>query len=89
MHGPILAYGRKKLYYKDSNFGWSKKDMAVSQLRLKSNKKYLNEKLEEIKFRVPIGNKTRIQEHAKAQGESTNAFIYRAVNEAIERDKQK
>lgn len=63
--------------------------MAVSQLRLKSNKKYLNEKLEEIKFRVPIGNKTRIQEHAKAQGESTNAFIYRAVNEAIERDKQK
>ena len=89
MHGPILAYGRKKLYYKDSNFGWSKTDMAVSQLRLKSNKKYLNEKLEEIKFRVPIGNKARIQEHAKAQGESTNAFIYRAVNEAIERDKQK
>ena len=63
--------------------------MAVSQLRLKSNKKYLNEKLEEIKFRVPIGNKARIQEHAKVQGESTNAFIYRAVNEAMERDKQK
>lgn len=63
--------------------------MAVSQLRLKSNKKYLNEKLEEIKFRVPIGNKARIQEHAKARGESTNAFIYRAVNETIARDKQK
>lgn len=33
--------------------------------------------------------KSRIQEHAKSQGESTNAFIYRAVNEAIERDEKK
>lgn len=63
--------------------------MPVSESRLRANKKYQTEKLEEIKFRVPVGNKTRIQEHAKSQGESTNAFIYRAVNEAIERDLQK
>lgn len=48
--------------------------------------KYQKEKVEEIKFRVPKGNKERIQTHAKSQGESTNAFIYRAINETIERD---
>lgn len=37
---------------------------------------------------MPVGQKSRIQEHAKSQGESTNAFIYRAVNEAMERDEQ-
>ncbi len=63
--------------------------MTVSQSQLKANKKYQLEKTDEIKFRVPKGNKERIQEHAKAQGESTNAFIYRAVNEAIERDQAK
>lgn len=51
--------------------------------------KWISEKTDEIKFRVPKGNKERIQEHAKSQGESTNAFIYRAVNEAIERDIKK
>lgn len=52
-------------------------------------KKYESEKLDKILLRVPKGNKERIQEHAKSQGESTNAFIYRAVNEAIERDTKK
>ena len=51
--------------------------------------KFIAEKLEGITFRVPVGQKSRIQEHAKSQGESTNAFIYRAVNEAIERDEKK
>lgn len=52
-------------------------------------KKYESEKLDKILLRVPKGNKERIQEHAKSQGESTNAFIYRAVNETIERDGKK
>ena len=42
-----------------------------------------------IQLRVPKGEKEKITEHARVQGESTNAFIYRAVNETIERDKQK
>ena len=46
------------------------------------------EKLESITFRVPKGNKARIQAHAAANGESTNAFIYRAINETIDREKQ-
>ena len=57
--------------------------------QLAASKKYQQEKLDEIKFRVPKGNKERIQEHARSQGESTNAFIYHAVNETIERDQAK
>ena len=63
--------------------------MAATEAQKKAVAKWQREKTEEFKFRVPIGEKTRIQEHAKAQGESANAFIYRAVNEAIERDNQK
>lgn len=61
--------------------------MAQTEAQLKASKKYHQEKLEEIKFRVPKGNKTRIQAHAKSQNESTNSFIFRAINETIERDK--
>lgn len=60
--------------------------MAQTEAQLKASKKYHQEKLEEIKFRVPKGNRTRIQEHAQKFGESTNAFIYRAINETMERD---
>lgn len=62
--------------------------MKQTEAQLKASKKY-HEKLENIQLRVPKGEKGKITEHAREQGESTNAFIYRAVNEAIERDKQK
>lgn len=60
--------------------------MAVSDSRLKANKKYINTKLDEIKFRVPKGQREIIQAHAAARGESTNAFIFRAIQEQIKRD---
>lgn len=60
--------------------------MPTSEAQRKATAKYQKEKLEEIKFRVPRGNKARIQEHAKSQGESTNAFIFRAINETIARE---
>ena len=60
--------------------------MSTSEAKLRANRKHQQEKLEEIKFRVPKGNKARIQAHAQSRGESTNAFIYRAINEAIERE---
>lgn len=60
--------------------------MATSEAKLRANKKHQQEKLEEIKFRVPKGEKARIQAHAAAKGESTNAFIYRVINEAIQRE---
>ena len=62
--------------------------MKQTEAQLRASKKY-HEKLENIQLRVPKGEKEKITEHASVQGESTNAFIYRAVNETIERDKQK
>ena len=63
--------------------------MSPTDAQRKAIAKWQKEKVEEIKFRVPMGEKTSIQEHAKSQGESTNAFIYRAVNETIARDQEK
>lgn len=60
--------------------------MATSEAKLRANRKHQQEKLEEIKFRVPKGEKARIQAHAASRGESTNAFIYRAINETIQRE---
>lgn len=62
--------------------------MKQTKAQLRASKKY-HEKLENIQLRVPKGEKGNIAEHAKARGESTNAFIYRAVKETIARDKQK
>lgn len=91
MCGPLLAAGccqmtSRKVYYKKRE---GAEKMAQTEAQLKASRKYHQEKLEEIKFRVPKGDKSRIVEHAQSQKESTNAFIYRAINETIERDMQK
>lgn len=52
-------------------------------------KKYEQEKVDRVIFRVPKGVKEQIQEHAEKQGESLSAFINRAVQETIERDNAK
>lgn len=58
--------------------------------RKKANEKYLAT-LNTITIRMPkeSGLKEAIQAHAEAGGESVNAFILRAVAEAMERDKSK
>lgn len=42
---------------------------------------------DEIKVRVPKGRKDFIQAHAESQGESVNAFINRAIDNQMKRDK--
>jgi len=37
---------------------------------------------------MPKGKRDQVKEHAKSTGESMNAFINRAIDEAMERDKQ-
>ena len=44
---------------------------------------------DEIKVRVNKGKKEIIQAFAESNGESVNAFINRAISEAMERDKAK
>lgn len=63
--------------------------MPASKAQQKAVSKYMKTNYDEIKIRIPKGEKVRIQVHAAAGGESTNAFIYRAINEAIERDTKK
>ncbi|MCD8355939.1 MAG: hypothetical protein LUE11_05150 [Clostridia bacterium] len=53
-----------------------------------SNERYLK-KLEDVKFRVPLGEKAIIQATAQAAGLSVNQFILDAVHEKIEREKRK
>ena len=60
--------------------------LGISEARKKANDKYLTEKVDEIKVRVPKGNKDVIKAHAEAQGESVNAFVNRAIDETMERD---
>ena len=61
--------------------------MKLSDARKRANDKW-RDKFDEVRFRVPKGEKNAIQEHAKAQSESANAFLNRAVKETMERDQQ-
>ncbi|WP_312615060.1 Arc family DNA-binding protein [Oscillibacter sp.] len=47
---------------------------------------WIAEKLDRVNLTVPKGQKDAIKAHATAQGESVNAFINRAITEAMERD---
>ncbi len=59
----------------------------ATKAHLEGNKKYL-QTLDEIKIRVPKGQKAEIQAHAEARGESLNGFIKRAIKETIQRDEE-
>ena len=63
--------------------------MATNESQRKASKKYITEKLDEVRFRVPKGERDILKKHAEKMGESVYAFIYRAVKETMERDNQK
>ncbi len=60
-------------------------EKKVSQAQRRATDKYL-EKFDEIRTRLPKGNKAIVQAHAEARGESVNGFINRAISETMERD---
>ena len=62
--------------------------MAPTDAQRRARDKWLAEKVETINVRVPKGTKAIIKAHAEQQGESVNAFMLRAAEEAMERDKQ-
>lgn len=62
--------------------------MPVSEAQRRATDKYIAEKLDEIKLRVPKGKKDIIKAHAESMGESVNSFINRAVDEALERERE-
>ena len=61
--------------------------MSVSEAQKKASIKYL-EKLDEIRIRMPKGEKNNIKEAASAAGESMNQYIIDAVDQRMERDKR-
>lgn len=59
--------------------------MPISKARHKANEKYNAKAYDEIKVRVPKGEKERIQTTAEQNGESVNALINRVVFAEVER----
>ena len=52
----------------------------------RGNAKYLRETVEDVRIRVPKGQKAIIQAHAAGRGESMNQFVIRAIEQTIQRD---
>ena len=58
--------------------------MAPTEAQKRARDKWLSEKVETIAVRVPKGKKEVIKKYAADHGESTNAFINRVIDEAME-----
>ena len=56
--------------------------------RTRANNKWNAKAYDRINLTVPKGEKDTIKEHAETKGESVNAFINRAINETMERDRE-
>lgn len=57
-----------------------------TEARRRASSKYLKETVEDVRIRVPKGQKEIIKTHAENNGESMNQFVIRAINETMERD---
>ncbi len=64
--------------------------MAVSKAQQKAVNKYMAANYDRINLTVEKGKRDLIKDHAaKTDGGSVNAFINRAIDETMERDKDK
>jgi len=61
----------------------------TSKAQQKAVNKYMKNNYDRINLTVPKGKKESIQAHANEKGESVNAFIGRAIDETMERDREK
>ena len=58
--------------------------MPVSKAQQRAVSKYTKANYDEIKLRIPKGERDRIKDFAAAQGyDSVNSFIYHLVQEAM------
>ena len=60
--------------------------MGTSKAAQRAVNKYMKENYDRFNLTMPKGKKDTVQAHASQRGESVNAFINRAIDEAIERD---
>lgn len=61
--------------------------MAISEARHRANEKWNAKAYDEIKVRVPKGDKEKIQAFTQKNGETVNGFINRLISEAMGMDK--
>lgn len=52
-----------------------------------TKKRYLKEKIDEFKVRVPKGQKVVIQEYAKSKGKSLNRFVIDLIEKEMNGEK--
>ncbi len=64
----------------------SEKKSRYTEAQARAASKYLKESVEDVRIRVPKGQKAIIKSHADSQGESMNAFVLRAIDETMQRD---
>lgn len=61
--------------------------MTISKAQLRATAKYMKNNYDEIKIRIPKGEKAIIQAHVeKTTDKSVNEFIQRAIKTTIESD---
>ena len=58
----------------------------ASKAQQKAVNKYMKSNYDRVNLVMPKGKKDVIQVHAAQQGESVNAYINRAIDEAMQRD---
>ena len=60
---------------------------TLTEARKAANKRYID-KFVEVKVRMTSEHRTEVQQHAQDMDESTTAFINRAIDETMARDKK-
>ena len=58
------------------------------EAQIRAQKKYM-ENFVEVKVRMTADKRSIVQEHAAKMGESATGFINRAIDETMERDKER
>jgi predicted HicB family RNase H-like nuclease len=61
--------------------------MPASKAQQKAVSKYMKANYDEIKVRIPKGQKEVVQAYAQSKGESVNALIWSLLQEAMGVDK--
>ena len=62
--------------------------MATTKAQTRAQNKYIAKAYDRINLTVEKGKKEIIKAHAESKGESVNGFINRAIDEAMEREKE-
>ncbi len=60
--------------------------MAIPKANVRAVNKYIAKSYDRINLTLPKGEKEIIKAHADENGESVNAFIQRAIREALARE---